>query len=198
MTTPSSGESRVIECVFGSDESRFYFPVGALHPRDTARDRLDQCLYSLALEAMGEPRLSGTRSADDEVYRFLWLRSFDCPIAVRAERRTSGGTLTATALERQRGFDPGPIVFQKERAIAAVQWEELRSAVDAACFWTLDSHSEWEGLDGARWVLEGVRAEHYHVAHRWSPRADVDGALRAACLWLLDVARIGLYAEPVY
>lgn len=43
------------------------------------------------------------------------------------------------------------------------------------------------GLDGAGWLLEGVKQDQYHVVHRQSP---AEGAYRELCIYLLRVSGV--------
>ncbi len=49
------------------------------------------------------------------------------------------------------------------------------------------------GMDGARWIVEGVKAGRYHLVDRWSPK---DGAVREFGLLLVGLSEID--SEPIY
>jgi hypothetical protein len=58
----------------------------------------------------------------------------------------------------------------------------------------------WEirdrGVDGAQWIIEGVRNKTYHVVDRWSPK---DGSVRALGLFIVtDLVKMKLAAKDVY
>jgi len=58
-----------------------YFPVGTFGPLNS--DLFVREWYSKHLVAMEEPSLSCGVLEDTETYRFLWLRTFHNPVAVR-------------------------------------------------------------------------------------------------------------------
>ncbi|HVE79013.1 MAG TPA: hypothetical protein VNA89_09140 [Gemmatimonadaceae bacterium] len=190
----------LVECLQSRDTSGFYFPVGTLEPSHSGFDRFLQCWFAQALRAMGEPRLAGTAApADRDAYRFLWMRSFDRPVAVRAERRRRRLTLTARMLAGRAGYDHGALALTRRRWLTEEDWDELDRLIEAARFWSLPAVSEREGLDGATWVLEGARAGRHHVVHRWSPEVDGDDAgLRATCVYLLGLSELGAAAGRTY
>jgi hypothetical protein len=77
--------------------------------------------------------------------------------------------------------------------------------IDVAHFWTLPSRQQDEpnpdgsvtvGLDGAQWVMEGVKDGKYHVVDRWSPSC---GEYKGMCMCLvIDLGRLRLLYEDVY
>ena len=51
-------------------------------------------------------------------------------------------------------------------------------------YWTMPTVEENSvGVDGAQWIVEGVRNGKYHLVDRWSPDT---GAFREAALLLLQ------------
>jgi hypothetical protein len=124
-----------------------------------------------------------------EVYRFLWVRSKDDPIAVRFERR---GTVYSVAAKELAG---AALVRDDSRQVTVAEWREFMRLLDAADFWSLPVEAARTGPEGARWVLEGARAQGYHVVDLWSPEAEGQRkAYRAACLYLVKLG--GFEVEP--
>ena len=143
--------------------------------------------YGQHLRAMREPRLC--EPSDVERYRFLWLRTFHRPVAVRVERTEAGASLTARELGGAGGYAPGELARGATRDLTSSEWAELQRKLDAAGYWTLPTDSDRMGLDGSQWVLEGARGDRYHVVDRWTPEeAGRDAAFRELCLFLLDLA----------
>jgi hypothetical protein len=56
--------------------------------------------------------------------------------------------------------------------------------LDKANFWDLPVRDKRYGLDGADFILEGVKDGKYQVVKRWSPE---EGAYLEAALFLLDL-----------
>lgn len=69
--------------------------------------------------------------------------------------------------------------------------------LDQSCYWQLRPEIDDSGLDGAQWILEGVKEGRYHVVDRWTPQI---GDFREACLYLLKLSNpsIDLSREDIY
>jgi hypothetical protein len=152
-----------------------YFPPGALG-KDAASHQFSVDWYSKHLKALHEPSLWELSRKDPhaEVYRFLWLRSFDHPIAVRLVIRASGsGWMNSRMTSGQGGFEPGGITRYNVFWLTKAKTQEFLNALQSANFWNLpallESNEHSVELDGAQWIVEGVRNGRYHVVDRWSP-----------------------------
>jgi len=156
--------------------------------------------YLKVLTAMHESRLAAPSDGTPwERYRFLWLRTRHRPVAVRAERQDAVLRLAVRVLNGKSGYDPGTQERSDERALQPAQWNFLQRSLAAARFWSLPMEGNHQGLNGAEWVLEGVRPGEHRLVHRWSPRSDTEDAMfRAACLAMLELAGLGAIAQPVY
>lgn len=149
--------------------------------------------YSEHLRAMSEPSLSCGKSGDREIYRFLWLRTFHHPIAVRIARSENGGQLSAIVLSGAGGYKPGSILKQVHKSLSPDQWEELIDEIKASEYW-FQSSVEIGGLgcDGAQWIIEARRGQTYHVVDRWAGGENY-------FLGLLFLELAGLKSEtPIY
>ena len=51
-------------------------------------------------------------------------------------------------------------------------------------------------LDGAQWIVEGVKNGQYHVVDRWSP--DAPDPVRAIGLLALRLGRVKLHRGEIY
>ena len=167
------------------DAAEFFFPMSALGERlpDFDQDAFRRRWYSSHLRAMAEPSLSCGVSPG-ESYRFLWLRTFGRPIAVRVEIGRSN-TLTAVELDGAGGYQPGKISRRVQRQLSADEWKTLSDALKATDFWKMPGRDSDRGLDGAQWIMEGRSGHDYHVVDRWSPKA---GAYRDLCLMLVKLS----------
>ena len=160
-----------------------------------------------SLIALAVPRRGREQAPPVEQYRFLWLPSFHPPFAIRIARGASddpdaGALLTVKELARLTGFTlPGPLVRVTTVELPADRWAALRTQLDVG-FWPLPSEPTREsrsGLDGAEWVMEGVRGTEYHVVHRWSPDEHspaADQAFRAAALAFVDASGLASRIAP--
>ena len=85
-----------------------YFPKLSFGSSSTL-DELKQTWYSSQLRALQEPSLlTLVKSPSSECYRFLWLRTFNHPIAIRLEPMSDGtSVLTTKVASGDGGFHPG-------------------------------------------------------------------------------------------
>ena len=123
--------------------------------------------YSKLLRAMGEPSLhcETVRPA----YRFLWLRTFHHPVAVRIEARADGMHLSAVELSGASGYDPGTIARRVDRVLTATEARTFDAALTRTKVWSVAPSEDEHGLDGAQWVIEAHDGKRQAVHDRWSP-----------------------------
>jgi hypothetical protein len=147
------------------------------------------------LTSLQEPSLYEL-SNDSHVhsYRFLWLRTFDHPIALRLSLNQDGSAIMNIKVTNGLGgYEPGQLTESKKVSITKQQVADFLTLLDYANFWYLASTDERRGLDGATWILEGVKAGEYHVVIKWSPNK---GAFRDAALLL--VKQSNLTVDKIY
>ena len=176
-----------------------YFPAGAFEKKD---NESKVQWYSKFLKAMGEPSLwEESRTQRTQTYRFLWLRSFHHPVAVRLDVSSKGiALLTTKILGGQGGYEPGRLITNRTQKLGRQETQWVVDRIDELNFWTLSTEPPPEpnivGVDGAQWVFEGVKNGAYHIVDRWSP--DKGEARSLGLLMLLDVAKLKLYYQDVY
>lgn len=166
-----------------------FFPPGAL-PRDSVQ------WYAAQLKAMEEPSLlQAAAQKAREAYRFTWLRTFHAPYAFRLEvNRDGSGLLVVKSASGRGGYAPGQLVLSRQVALDAVQVRKFTAALAELGYWRLPATDpSVMVLDGAQWILEGVKSGRYHVVDRSTPG---DGPYRVLLLGL--VALSGVQVEPVY
>jgi hypothetical protein len=139
-----------------------FFPVGALTGGDSARVPW----FGRALDAMGEPRLAG-RSG--KVVRFLWLRTFHRPMAVRLEWRPDGCLVVLTVLAGRSADSLGALYKRDSTVTDAARCDAVRESLDAAGSGRAVLPANKRKRDGSEWIFERQGAEGYHVVVRWSP-----------------------------
>lgn len=119
------------------------------------------------LSAMHEPQLSCGASADEESYRFLWLRSFHDPVAIRVYRRGGQYGLVAVVLEYRTGGDLGGVKKRVDKALSVTEWRLAVAMLEEVGFWRMKTNpDDTIGIDGASWIVEGRRTGRYHMADR--------------------------------
>ena len=176
-----------------------YFPERVLgdEPRE---EKFKVEWYSKFLTALHEPSLwQGSRTQRTPTYRFLWLRSFHHPVCVRLDVQTDGtAVVTTTITSGQGGYEPGKIIETRTRKLNREQTRGFLDLVEEVKFWSLPTNPATNviGLDGAQWVLEGVRDNQYHVVDRWSPEKGEVHTL--GITMLIDLAELKLHYQDVY
>ena len=159
-----------------------YFPKGA------------ENWYPKHLEAMKEPSLfeQSTNTAVEQ-YRFLWLRTFHKPIAVRVRKDSAGITLRVVRLSGAGGYNPGKIERDETFALSTKQWDDFVKLLAKASFWDVPSDEKQSGNDGAQWVLEGQEAGKYHHVDRWTPSMNREKRklknFESCCRYLLKLSK---------
>jgi len=173
-----------------------YFPPGALSANEW-HDQFTTDWYSKHLAAMDEHSLYMPGYIAEECYRFLWLRSFHHPIAVCLWRSGDAHFVHVKQLSGAGGYEPGKLVINRTRFLTKGEWDEFIRLLEEASYWKLPTEDSVIGNDGARWVLEGVRENRYHIVDRWGPKG---GNYREACLYLLGIANLGIdvFGEDIY
>jgi hypothetical protein len=159
-----------------------YFPPGTF-PKSV--DQFVSDWYGKHLGAMHEPSLWAAAVRGETVWRFVLLRTWGKPIAIRVN---SDGRLFATRLDGHGGYDPGTTDAHRERVLAKSDLARIDAALTAMSFDTTDTEAEM-GQDGAQWVLERAKGGAYRLVERWSP--DVTHkhpAFVAACDVFIDLA----------
>ena len=186
------GLSRAVEKL----DTPFYFPRGAFFPKPE-QEKFIMEWYTSHLKAMGEQSLLSQTDASRESYRFLWLRSFHHPVAVRVWSSGDGHFINVKELSGQGGFKPGKLITDQTRPLTNAEWDHFLSMLDRSCYWQLRPQIDNRGFDGAQWILECVSDERYHVVDLWTPQS---GDFREACLYLLKLSNpsIDLSREDVY
>lgn len=175
-----------------------YFPPGSLDDSP----RADQFLYewySTQLQALDEPSLwSLSQTQKEQSYRFLWLRTFHHPMAIRIDMNVDGTSrLTTKLTSGAGGYGPGRLVQNDTSTLTKEQTDWFLGKIQEPKFWELAAFDKSRiGLDGAQWIVEGAKNGNYHIVDRWSPK---DGPVRVIGLLMLkDLAKAKIPAKETY
>jgi hypothetical protein len=180
------------------DANPQYFPTGAFDiDLDPSFRFPTERWYAKHLRAMSEPSLFASSSDETlQVYRFLWLRTFDRPVAIRLTVGADGtGTVVAKMLNGHGGYAPGTIVVDRSVEANKEQVQKFFKLLADANFWSTETERYSGGRDGAQWIVEGVQNGQYHIVDRWSPDKK-DDSYRSLCLYLLELG--GVQEKEVY
>jgi hypothetical protein len=158
--------------------------------------------YSKILDGMNEPSLFERKSDRNVVsFRFLWLRSFHNPIAVRIEETPNGIKGRLVRLDGRSGYHPGQVAEEREFLMTAEQWKTFEQLISTAGFWGMSS-PEYPGFDGSEWIIEGLRGGTYHVVKCWTPQWEVEKRrlkpFRDLGKFFLEAAKVAVPPKEFY
>lgn len=148
-----------------------FFPKGSV---DWGGGDFKSQWYSWQLRALKEPSLLQlSKDTASRCYRFLWLRSFNHPVAIRINIRADGtGVLTTKVASGEGGFRPGALILNESRPLTSEEARSFLAQIKKTDFWNLPNPvNDQTGTDGSQWVIEGVEHGRYHVVDRWMPKA---------------------------
>jgi len=175
-----------------------YFPENAFSDIPSV-NRSTSDFYARHLAGLREPSLlEMKKSPSSESYRFLWLRSFLHPVAVRLDVKPDGSAVvTAKIGSGAADLKAGALTNNTSKSLTAEQVRSFLALINDSGFWTLPTHLDGSGgADGAEWIIEGVKNGKYHVVARWSPE---EGPIRRLGLILaLDLAHIHIPKREIY
>lgn len=130
---------------------------------------------SFLLKRLEEPSLfTKAQSTSAEAYRFLWLRTFHSPIAVRLEVQPDGTSLLTTKIaDGHAGFPytVTKLIQNTTRSLSREQTDAFRRKVQSEGFWSATSRDTGgpSATDCDGWTIEGIKNGKYHVAERSVP-----------------------------
>ncbi len=166
----------------------------AVRPFDSSQqlDDFHIAWYSKHLAAMQEPSLWRT-PPDAEIYRVLWLRSFDAPMIFHLTIKPDRSSELVTKQTNGRGgYEPGRVIIKQSTQIDKDETQILLATLMRLKFWGAQTKDpEPSGYDGARWVIEGVKNGKYHVVDRWG-----GGEFKGWALLLMR--KSGEDLQPIY
>jgi hypothetical protein len=153
-----------------------YFPAG-IFSESPPLDRSRANWYGRTLAALSEPSLFQLRTDKAaQVYRFLWLPSFNRPISVRLTINPDGsGSIIVRSADKHAGLltkdahDSGKLILDTENTLSKAQVQDMLNQLQDLRFWSTTTEEASHGMDGAQWMLEGVKGGEYHIVDRWSP-----------------------------
>jgi hypothetical protein len=185
----------------GSSGGQQYFPEATFDDQKKSNDFIEKW-YSQQLEALQEPSLwEMSRTIKGQIYRFLWLRSFHHPVAVRLNVNDDGtGTLVTKVGDGQGGYPPGKLIENRTQELSKQQTQRFLDEVKELKYWDLPSREETNpqvvNLDGAQWIIEAVRRGNYKIVDRWSPEK---GPIKTLGLTMtIELAGMKLLYREVY
>ncbi len=117
--------------------------------------------------------------ADDhrfEGFRLIWWRSFHERIVIKIEQSPLASPVVAVAtLDRLATGGTNELKTTRQRLSDPLELSQLRALAEEVGFWAAPAvvaRPGWVCVDGARWVVEGVRDGRYHHVDRHCPEDD--------------------------
>ena len=176
-----------------------FFPTGTFSSNNEKLDSFKSRWYSEQLTALKEPSLFESKlDGTVQSYRFLWLRSFHPPVAIRVLIHADGsGTLVTKMADGAGGYKPGNLIVDKTEPLSADRVKKISENIRRLGYWTLpERDTNREGFDGSQWVIEGVRGGTYRLVDRWSPE---NGPVRELGLYFIrELSGSYLKDEKIY
>lgn len=128
--------------------------------------------YTKYLAAMKEPSLF-ERGKDRPAFemRFLWLRSFHDPIAIRVWQTGEDFSMRAVRITQNKDYSLGAITVDTTRQLTRDQSRVLSDLIKATPLTgqmtPTEELSGSAGLDGAQWILETCEDQAYRRLDFW-------------------------------
>jgi hypothetical protein len=158
----------------GDTTKENYFPEFAFDERigDILHDgKLKRNWYSRHLAALEEPSLLETLNDQKTYFRFVWLRTFHNPVAIRIELSPDfKATLFYKIADGAGGYEPGRLTKSESRSLSQSEIDTFLNLF-ASINICEESPDEFPGFDGSQWIFERRKANNYCVVDRWSPRS---------------------------
>jgi len=193
--------SVLILLLFGarSQAQTEYFPHGVFGDNPRV-DHTISDMYSSSLRALDEPSfLALSKTQKNQSYRFLYLRAFHYPLAIRIDFEADGTSRITTKTMTGIDSDPDhhPLVQSETSPLTKQQTSRFSEEIERQKFWQLAAmDNSRRGLDGAEWIIEGAKDGNYHVVDRWSPE---NGPVRAISLFMLqELAKVKIPPNEMY
>lgn len=175
-----------------------YFPERTFGD-DSQSDRFVSAWYSRQLRALHEPSLLESSKLPSAVsYRFLWLRTFHHPVAVRVDVQSDGRAILTTKITSGAGgYSAGDLITNETKTLGNEEADRIIAKIDASGFWKMPAYSrEQAGADGSEWVMEAVVNGKYHLVSEWTP---TKGAIHdLGTFFLFDLAKIEIPGREMY
>jgi hypothetical protein len=160
-------------------------------------DSLTRTWFGRLWDALQEADLCTDVGEARQVYRFLWVPTFDPVVAIEIREEAGTHRLRAKRLTGAGGYELGHLAVDTSFSMTPADWANFSRLVRESGF-LADSgvFAGPLGLDGAQWILEWAGGKRHYVVDRWSPDArGPAAAYRRVGEWLLH--RSGLVPDSL-
>jgi len=143
-----------------------YFPPGTLTGRAAT---FTVYWFSRDLYSLGEKPLPPEVRTNATIYRFTYLGAFSGPMSVTLNVMPDGG---GTVIMKSASESRDALATGDSLPVSQAKVSQFVQGLQRADFWHMPPDVPSTGMDGAEWILEGVRSGEYHVAFRRCPGDD--------------------------
>ncbi len=115
----------------------------------------------------------------EESYRLTWLPTFHSPTVIRVWRSDNKYFIVTKRLSGMGGYGFGYLNVEQTRSLTETEWHNFVNRLNQSSYWEIPSTiDEPMPMDGAAWMLEGLRGGNYHFVHRISPSEELSEIIR--------------------
>ena len=151
-----------------TDSSLRYFPIDRQNARTQEANYYTKKWAFETLFSLHEPVLY-TYSGAGNAIRLTWLRSFETPIVVRANK--FGDTVYVNFKELNKTYNSTEIpkvILDTTVQIDEIRWNKMVQELNKNNFWNAPyGDTNVGGKDGVVWFLEALINKKYHIVDRW-------------------------------
>ena len=152
-------------------------------------------LFTEFLIKANEPILFNQETTS-EIYRFVWLRTFDEPIIIRLDRKNNIYKITWKIFEGKAGYGIEGVKMHNKRALTSEEWFKFIDLLNSSTFGKKSfSRNIMPPEDGSEWLLERINKKVYCAASANSPSK---GPFYSACMYLIELTNITLNERDKY
>jgi hypothetical protein len=125
--------------------------------------------YSAEMYALGEMPLWPPSADHETVYRLTYLPAFSGPTVITMTVSPGGeGSVSMRTTDGHREVTK----LEDTSTASADRFVRFFSLLDQAHFWETPTELPRRGVDGAEWIMEGVKDGNYRTVVRWCPYAE--------------------------
>ena len=171
--------------ISSSQENVQYFP-NKIFSENLKDNEFKVKWYSQHLVSMDEPSLwIITENSDKEIYRLLWLRTFDSPVVIRLEIDRNSVKLFVKRTNGLGGYNAGSLINDLKYEISRDSLNDFYDLLRNSKYWKLPTNKLVLGTDGAQWIIEGIKNGKYHLVDRYG-----GDEIRKLGLFLISISKL--------
>lgn len=162
-------------CLRSFERQNASFTVAYFPPQTftSAAKELQLRWYSSDMYALGEKPLWPASIEPETTYRLTYLPAFTGPTVITMTTSPHGaGSISIKSISGDREVAK----LDEKFSVSPDQVSRSVSLLDQAHFWGSPAELPSHGLDGAEWIMEGVKDGQYRVVVRWCPDIDHQSA----------------------